>query len=318
MTAARVCTITLNPAIDLTAGIDGFREGQVNRVVWAQEDAGGKGVNVASFLAARGIAVTACGLMGADNAQSFETHVAAAAIAARFVPVPGRTRTNVKLVDTAKPAGEGVTDVNFPGFVASADDLATLDATLAELARDHAWFALAGSLPAGLADDTYARLVRRLKAAGCRVVLDTSGAALTAALAAAPDVVKPNIHELADAIGHVPEGRAAILAAAQALHGRGIGVVIVSMGPEGAIFSTGAEAVHAVPGAVAVRSTVGAGDAMVAGFIAASLEGRPLAEAARLATAFSMGVLEVIGPRLPAADVIAAHERAVRVERLRR
>lgn len=316
MVDTRVCTVTLNPAIDLTAGVDGLREGHVNRVTWSQEDPGGKGVNVASFLASRGIAVTAAGLMGEENAQTFATLFAARGIAARFLPVPGRTRTNVKLVDATKPAGEGVTDLNFPGFVAGEPHLAALETALAELEHEHAWFALSGSLPDGLPDDTYARLIRRLKGPGRCVVLDTSSTALAAAIAAAPDVIKPNIHELGEAIGYVPKGPAAILDAARTLHQRGIAVVIVSLGRDGAIFSDGDEAVHALPGEVAVRSTVGAGDAMVAGFIAASLEGRSLAERARLATAFSMGVLEGIGPRLPEDDVIAAHERAVRVERV--
>lgn len=310
---SRVCTVTLNPAIDLTAAVRHFTPGAVNRVLWDQEDPGGKGVNVASFLASWKIEVTATGLMGRENQEGFRALFAAKGIRDRFVPVVGRTRTNVKLVDEERGA-EGVTDINFPGFSATAGDLSRLSAILEDLTADHEWFVLAGSLPGDVPPEAYRHLIALLKAKGRRTVLDTSGAALAAGLEAAPHVIKPNEQELSDLLGRPVRGPAAALAAAGELHRRGVETVIVSMGAAGALFSDGQSAVMAVPPPVEVRSTVGAGDAMVAGYVAATLRGLPLPERARLATAFSLGTLTTLGPRLPPAAHVEASAAAVRVD----
>jgi len=314
--APRVCTVTLNPAIDLTAAVPDLTPGAVNRVLWDQEDPGGKGVNVASFLASAGVAVTATGLRGRDNDGAFRALFAAKGIEDRFVPVAGRTRTNVKLIDEERGAA-GVTDINFPGFSATHDDLERLSAILEELAADHEWFVLSGSLPGDVPPDIYRRIIQKLRARGRRTVLDTSGSALAAALEAAPHVIKPNEDELSELLGRPVRGPPAAMAAARDLHRRGVETVIVSMGAEGALFSEsrhGQHAVMAVPPRVAVRSTVGAGDAMVAGYVAAALRGLSLPESARLATAFSLGTLTTLGPRLPPMADVEAGAAEVRVD----
>ncbi|EYF05951.1 1-phosphofructokinase [Chondromyces apiculatus] len=317
--APRLCTVTPNPAIDRTAAVHGLTPGAVHRVLWEQDDAGGKGVNVASFLATWGLTVTATGLMGRDNADVLRALFAERGIDDRFVLVPGRTRTNIKLVDETR-GDASVTDLNFPGFSVSDPDLERLASTLTALSAEHTWFVLAGSLPPGAPADTYRRLVALLRAAGRRTVLDTSGAPLAAALApdagALPDVIKPNEHELSELLGHPIAGPDAALAAARTLHRRGVGTVIVSMGARGAVFSEGSAACLAVPPQVAVRSTVGAGDAMVAGYLVATLRGLPLADRARLATAFSLGTLTTLGPRLPPTAEVEARAAEVHVSPL--
>ena len=147
------------------------------------------------------------------------------------------------------------------------------------------------------------------------MLVDTSGPALLAAIDAAPDIVKPNIDELEELLGRRPVGDDAIVAAARSLLERGVRTVAVSMGPRGAIFVEGVQAVLALPPKVAVKSTVGAGDAMVAGLIDAKLQGLDLAESARLATAYALGALGEIGPRLPAADVVRSFVRDVTIRR---
>lgn len=311
----RICTVTLNPAIDHTAGVRDFRPSAVNRVLWEQEDPGGKGVNVAAFLGAYGMDVTATGLMGRENEGAFRALFGAKGIAHEFVPVAGRTRSNIKLIDEAKGPG-GVTDVNFPGFEATEADLKALESIIARLAQDHEWFVLSGSLPAGLLPETYGRLIRPLRERGRTVVLDTSGPALTAGLEAQPGVIKPNIHELEDILGRTLSGEDAILSAIADLHGRGIGTVIVSLGADGAIFSNGRTALKARPPEVPVRTTVGAGDAMVAGFVAGSVRGLPLEQRARLATAFAIAALGTLGPRLPPVRDVEARLPDIAIETL--
>ncbi|MBL8666710.1 MAG: 1-phosphofructokinase [Rhodospirillales bacterium] len=301
---ANIVTLTLNASIDQTARVPNFTAGEVNRVTWEQSDAGGKGVNVASFLADFGHALAVTGLLGEGNQQLFVRLFAEKGLIDRFVRVPGQTRINVKVVDDVL---DQVTDINFPGVSVDGAAVAAVTAAVMTLVDEGAKvFVLSGSLPAGVPTTIYRDLTASLKARGRTVVLDTSGEGLAHAIAAGPDVIKPNILELTELVGHPLEGDAAIVAAARGLRQQGIDLVAVSMGGRGAIFVDGGEAVHAEPPRVAIKSTVGAGDAMVAGIVHGSLQGFGGEDRARLATAFSLGALGEIGPRLPPRTVIDA------------
>ena len=305
-----IVTLSLNPAIDHTARIANFTAGRVNRVEWEQADAGGKGVNVASFLADAGVAVVATGMLGGGNIEPFAELFVRKGIVDRCVRLAGRTRVNVKIVD---PVLDQVTDINFPGLTPSEQELAQQTAILDELCAECDWFVLSGSVPAGVSADIYAQLLRRLKARGKRVLLDASGAPLAAAVGAGPDIIKPNIDELAELVGRPLSNQDEVLAAARSLVQEGVGLVAVSMGADGALFVDGEGAVLALPPAVEVRSTVGAGDAMVAGILVGTLRGLDLGRRARLATAFSLGALSAVGPDLPPAETIASFAERVRV-----
>jgi len=307
----RIATVTLNAAVDHTAFVPGFVAGEVNRVVADQADAGGKGVNVASFLHRFGHAVAVTGLLGRDNQEPFVRHFAGLPLTDRFVRVDGATRVNIKIVDEPH---QRITDINFPGVKAGAGDLADVAAAVERLADEGVdWFVLAGSLPAGLPATAWRDLAVALKRRGATVVLDTSGPALAAAIEAGPDAVKPNIAELSELVGRPLDSAADIVAAARDLQGRGIGLVAVSMGPRGAIFVDKDAAVLAVPPAVTVKSTVGAGDAMVAGIVHATLCGLAAGDRAALATAFSLGALGEIGPRLPPRPAVEAFAATVTI-----
>jgi 1-phosphofructokinase len=296
-----ITTLSLNPAIDHTAQVSRFTAGQVNRVAWEQADAGGKGVNVASFLAHAGLQVAATGLLGDQNDAPFVELFAHQGIADRCVRVPGRTRVNVKIVD---PELDQVTDINFPGLSPRAEDLAQLDEIIQRLCANSDWFVLTGSVPDGVPLDIYASLIDRLRQQGKQVMLDASGAPLAAAVKRAPDIIKPNIDELGELVGRQLESQAEVLDAARNLVEQGIGLVAVSMGGDGALFVESGTALLAQPPRVEVRSTVGAGDAMVAGILLGTLRGLDLAARARLATAFSLAALGEVGPHLPAMQVV--------------
>lgn len=306
----KIATITLNPAIDQTVFVDNFCVDQVNRGRAMQHDAGGKGVNVASFLADYGLTVTATGLLGTDNATIFERHFAAKGIADRFVRVPGLTRIGVKIVDEAR---QQTTDINMPGAEPPAGAMDALLTTIDALAADHDWFVLAGNLPPGLPADTSAAIIARLKARGRRVALDASGAALKAGLRAGPTLAKPNLDELRQ-ISEAPlTGNGEVARAARELCAGGVELAIISMGAKGALFTTATGSVLAVPPPVAVTSTVGAGDAMVAGTIAGLIQGLELAAIARLATAFSLAALARVGAHLPPRAELQASANRVMV-----
>lgn len=279
-------TVTLNPAIDRTVTISSFTPGAVNRVEAVCNTAGGKGVNVASALADDGRRVAVTGFLGRENAALFEALFAKKSIADRFVRIPGETRIGIKITD---PVTHETTDINFPGAAPRPEEIAALRQQIETL--DAPWVTLGGSLPPGVDPGFYRELVEILKARGRKVVLDTSGEPLRLAIEAAPAVIKPNIHELEAVLGEPLRDENAVIAAARALLNRGIELVVVSMGKEGACFAAANRVAIARPPRIPVRSTVGAGDAMVAGIVSAQIRGLPLEECARLGTAFSLAAL---------------------------
>jgi 1-phosphofructokinase family hexose kinase len=303
-------TITLNPAIDQTVAIPNFRADAVNRVAWKQDDAGGKGVNVASFLAEAGHKVSVTGFLGRENDALFKTLFHQKHIEDHCVRLPGETRVNIKIVDDAQ--GQ-VTDINYPGQSPTHQDVDALRNILHALAGSCDWFVFSGSVPADMSTDIYDELISPLKAQGKTVVLDTSGDALRFGLPAKPNLIKPNKAELEEILSTSLGSHAEVVAAARELIDSGIHYVVVSMGAEGALFIDRTQALHAQPPAVAVKSTVGAGDAMVAGTVAGLIGGHPLRTCATLATAFSMGALGEIGPRLPPMEKIHAMQKLVTV-----
>jgi 1-phosphofructokinase len=275
--------ITLNPAIDRTITIPNFQAGKVNRVQGEYSNAGGKGVNVASSLADAGHKIAVTGFLGRGNVALFERLFARKRIADHFVRLDGETRVGIKITD---PVLKETTDINFSGAEPLPSDLAALRAIVDHF--DAEWFVLAGSLPPGIETTIYRDLTAALTARGRKVALDTSGDSLNHAIGAVPSFIKPNIHELEGLVGRALPSREAVTEAARELVARGIEMVVVSMGEQGACF-VGAEGVlFATPPAIEVRSTVGAGDAMVAGVLSSRIRGLSLAETARVSTAFSV------------------------------
>lgn len=309
-TTTRIATLSLNPAIDHTVRISNFFAGQVNRVEWEQADPGGKGVNVASFLTHAGLPVVATGLFGNENIEPFVNLFERKGIDDRCVRLTGRTRVNVKITD---PVLDQVTDINFPGLSPRPEDLAQLHGTLDDLCADTEWFVLSGSVPAGVPNGIYAELVERLKQRGKRVLLDASGEPLALAVRQAPDIIKPNIDELGELVGQQLGSPAAVLVAARSLVASGIGLVAVSMGAEGALFVEAGAALLALPPKIEVKSTVGAGDAMVAGILVGGQRGLDLSGRARLATAFSLAALGEVGPTLPEMPLIESYMARVEI-----
>ncbi|AOY02409.1 1-phosphofructokinase [Jeongeupia sp. USM3] len=313
-----VVTVTCNPAIDLTVTLSALRAGEVNLALDAGRNAGGKGINVATCLADYGLAVTVTGFLGRDNAPVFERLFDDRGLANRMVGVDGETRINIKLVDEQC---RQTTDLNLPSFSVDADAQQALERELDTLAGNASWVVLSGSLPIGVPAGFYRFITALMHAQGVRVALDTSGEALRASLsgtasAALPDLVKPNRRELEQWAGRTLPTLADVVAAAQELQQRGIAQVVVSLGEEGALLVEADAARLAVPPTLAAGSTVGAGDALVAGLIAAQLEGRHGDDVLRRAVACASAKLAVVGPALPAQADIDAIAARVTIRRI--
>lgn len=310
-----VVTVTFNPAIDETITLDALHPGTVHRAQAVRFDPGGKGVIVAGCLADWGQRVVATGLLGKDNDAPFTELFAAKGIDDRFCRFSGLTRVNVKLVDR-----RDTTDINLPGAdVPPEQRQRGLDAVL-ELGGSGTVVVLAGSLPAHFPDDTYAHCIAALAARQVRVVLDTSGPPLAAALQAAagalPYAVKPNHSELEAWAGRRLPTRADLVSAARDLLARGVALVAVSLGSEGAVFVTRDAVLHARLPAMRPTSTVGAGDAMVAGIVAGINSGASIEDVARLGTAFAHSKLGQIGANLGDPAQVRSHAAHVVIERL--
>ena len=304
----KIATVTLNPAIDQTVRADHFRPNTVNYAQSMQFDAGGKGINVASFLTDAGYSVAVTGFLGQQNAEIFEQFLASKHIDDQLVRIPGSTRIGVKIVDEAN---QQTTDINMPGLPPPAEALDTLLETMKHLAGSCDWFVLSGTLPPGVPATTYATIITQLKGDGRQVALDTSRDALREGVLAGPSIVKPNVDELQQLTGQSLPDEVALEQAARHLLDGGIRLVVISLGERGAMFVDASSTLLATPPAVMVKSTVGAGDAMVAGLIAGQVQGLSLTNCARLATAFSLGAITSVGHNLPAPEIVQAYAQQV-------
>lgn len=303
-----VLTVTLNPAIDETIRIERLVRGQVHRAQSVAHNAGGKGVDVASCLVDWGTSVTVTGFLGAKNDALFEKLFKAKGIYDRFVRVEEETRINITIVDD-----EETTNIYLPGLVATTHDIAILEKVMDDMIEESPpdIAVLSGSLPTGCPSDIYAQMTETFAQKRIRVLADTSGEALKKLLDAdtLPFCVKPNKAELSEAVGRPLEDMDAIAAEARSLNDRGINLVVVSLGEDGALFSSGDQVFIASKEATLAGSTVGAGDVMVAG--------GDLMRIARLSTAFAVGKLGLFGPNLPDRTSLESIAEQVRIRRLR-
>lgn len=275
-----IVTITPNPSLDRTYELAQLSRGEVNRAVADRIDPGGKGVNVSRALSAAGHRTTAVLPLGGPAGLLLAELLRHQGIEVATVTVRGETRVNISVAE----AGGTLTKINAPGPELTAEESATL---LAAVRRDFtgpevSWLACCGSLPRGLAPEWYAELVAQVHDGGARIALDTSGPALLAALAARPDVVKPNRDELAEAVGRPLAAISDAVDAAGELRKRGAQQVLASLGADGMLLVAEEGSWYGRAPVASVRSDVGAGDASLAGFLGAGGSG-PKALAAALA-----------------------------------
>lgn len=259
-----IVTLTPNPSIDRTIEVDSFARGDVLRATASHVDPGGKGINVARVIVAnhgKARAVFPCGGAEGDHLKRL---LIDAGIDALTVTIDGAVRSNVAVVES-----DGITTkLNEQGPRLQPNDVAALvDATVAA-AESATWVALCGSLPLGVDDKLYATIIERVRDFDCRVAVDSSGAPLVSALAARPALVKPNRQELAQATGTSIRTLGDAVEAATQVQRAGVDVVLASLGADGALLVTSDAVLHAVSVVAHPRSTVGAGDALLAGYLA--------------------------------------------------
>ncbi|MDN4477609.1 1-phosphofructokinase [Demequina sp. SYSU T00039] len=290
-----IVTLTPNPSVDRAVTLDALVRGEVLRASDVRVDAGGKGVNVARAITAQGGDAIAVLPVGGPEGHLLEELLDAADVPRRSVAITGSARMNISVLE---PDGT-TTKLNEPGpELAEAEVEAMLDATL-EAAAGAAWVVGCGSLPPGAPVDLYGQLVARVHAGGGKVAIDSSGPALAAAVAATPDLIKPNHEELEELVGRALPTLGDVQDAARDLVAQGIGIVCVSLGRHGALLVTADELLHSWATITTPLSTVGAGDCMLAGMLHGLTRGLDHDDALAEGVAWGAAAVTLPGSRVP-------------------
>ncbi len=280
-----ILTVTLNAAIDRTVAVPSFRQGRRHRAVEANTAAGGKGVNVARALKLLDRPVIATGLAGGPTGARLVERMAEESILTDFSWIAGESRTNLAVVD---PTSGEQTEINERGPDVTSDELDRFLEKLLYLARGSRICVIAGSLPPSVPASFCARMVAELKQLGVEVILDTEGEPLMAGLRAGPAAVTPNASEAEGAVGHEFNDREDLLLGLRSLVELGAGEAVITReegcvaslleGSERRLYEVTAPSLEPI-------SSVGSGDAFLAGFATARFDGRSPQECVRFAVA---------------------------------
>jgi len=306
-----IVTLTPNPCIDRTIRLDRLVAGSLNRAHSATSEAAGKGVNVSYALATEGVETVAVLPLAAQSAVEY-LGLLADAVPLAAVPIAGAMRVNLSIIESDGT----VTKVNEPGPPLSAADADAI-VTAAASASRAGWIVGCGSLPPGAPRDLYGRLAR-LATGDRRIAVDSSGDALAAATTAGIALVKPNREELQELVRRPVATLGDVVDAARGLIARGCGAALVSLGADGAVYVDAHTATHAEARVADTGNPVGAGDALLAGFLAAGAR----IGALPVAVAWAVAAVRSHGTRMRAvteADraAVVVHARIDETRRLR-
>ncbi len=299
-----ITTLTLNPSIDRTVRLETLRVGEVQRVLETRIEAGGKGVNIARALSTNGTSVRAIFPVDNGTRSEFLDELEPLGVVCHPFTRGQRTRTNLSITEldgtTTKlnESGPPLEPVVFEGLLQAAVDT-----------EGTGMLAAAGSLPGDADVQTYAQLAERLSSPESNLAVDTSGASLAAMVGVPCGVVKPNLEELESLVeGSLPT-IGDVIEAATEFHHKGWTAVLVSLGPDGAVLIDADGVYHGRADVQAVRNTVGAGDATLAGYLSAKTAGAGGPEA--LAEALAWAHAAVTSPGTGAPPVGAKDRAAV-------
>lgn len=296
-----IYTVTLNPAIDKTVEIPGFTAGKVNRIQSLRVDAGGKGINVTKCLTNLGTDSTAAMLVGGSSGKNIQQMLAEQNIRTLAVSVSGETRTNLKIID---PTGHSNTDINEPGPFVGEEALDELKKQIAQQIHAGDAVILSGSLPKGADPATYKTWCTYFQELGALVYLDADGEAMKEGIQAVPYMVKPNDEELSRLLGKPLETLEDLVQAGQSLLNMGIQDVVISLGSKGGLFLNREGCFLAEALKVPVRSTVGAGDSMVAAMAYGKEKNLPRQQQIQLAVAMGAASVMCDGTQAPDRELV--------------
>ncbi|MBS1151906.1 MAG: fructose-phosphate kinase [Myxococcaceae bacterium] len=308
-----IVTVTMNPAVDQTAWVERLEPGEVHRVLETHLDPAGKGINVSRMAHRLGWPTIAFGFVAGEIGNLVARALDAERVQHHFVRISGQTRVNTTLVERENGRASSF---YAPGPAVPPDAAQSLDALLRFWIQAGRVLVLAGSLPPGIPANAYADYVRVAKRLGVKVIVDSDGNSMREAVAAVPDLIKPNVAEAERLLERKLPDLASIRLAARELAGRGIGTVIISMGADGALCIDQNRTWHVHPLVVQRLSTVGSGDSMIAGLAVALARGGSIEEGLRLGTAAGAATAMTPGTALGTSAEVAELLPRVRLEEL--
>jgi 1-phosphofructokinase family hexose kinase len=308
-----IYTVTLNPAVDRELSVPAMEFDSVLRASESRVDFGGKGFNVSRLLKGMGAPSTAVGFLGGRAGELLQDGLQSLGIGTDFVWVPGETRTNVSIVTHSH---DHYIKVNEKGPLVDLAKQEELLAKIDSLASPGDWWVLAGSLPPGVPDDFYARIVSVLNKHDAQAILDTSGESLRFGCVEKPFLVKPNAEEARALTGLPMRTPSEIAAASAEICRMGAQNVIVSMGKAGALLhaSEGTWLTHTPK--IKEKNPIGAGDSMVGGLVWALTQGITLKEALGWGVASGAATASLPGTEVGTRPLIEELFAQVRFERL--
>lgn len=308
-----IYTLTLNPAIDRELTVPAMEFDSVLRASASRIDFGGKGFNVSRLLTSMGASSTAVGFLGGRAGELLQDGLHSLGIDTDFVWVDGETRTNVSIVTESHDHYIKVNEKGPPVDEAKQGELLS---KIEMLARPGDWWVLAGSLPPGVGEGFYARIVRILGSRESRVILDTSGESLRLGCLAGPYLVKPNAEEAQVLTGLPLTTSAEIAAAAAEIRRMGAQNVLISLGKLGALLHTGGGTWLIRSPGIQEKNPIGAGDSMVGGLVWALTQGMTLREAVGWGVASGAATASLEGTEVGSRPLIEELVSRVRYERL--
>lgn len=259
----KIVTLTLSPAFDMHCHAENLVLEHENLVYMDLCQAGGKGVNISRALSGNGTANLALLVLGEENADSFLRNLDADGVTYDAITIPGRIRENITI-----HTGNTETRISFPGFRVTADVLPQVEEKLLALADPETVITMTGRVAEGMAVADVMAMLRKAAQKGAKIVVDSRSFSLENLKALKPWLIKPNQEEISTYLGREISSLEQTLAEAEALQKAGIANVMISMGGDGALLVCEAGAFLAKPPRVEVKSTIGAGDSSIAGFIA--------------------------------------------------
>lgn len=279
-----IIAVSMNPSIDRIINVQELKTGKLNRALASSVSAGGKGINIANNISIFTNDILLTGFVGNKNCEVIDDCVKKLqdqGIEIDFVEIDGSNRTNIKIIEESGR----LTEVNEPGFQVTEKEIELLKNKLFDRAIPGNIFILTGSVPKGVDKSIYANLTKELKLKGAQVYVDSDGEALKAAVECVPNVIKPNEYEILDLFSEKNVSEKLLISRARELVDKGIETVIVSRGSRGSLF-VNKDAVYQCDAiSVDVKSTVGAGDAMLSAFTYAMSNNKSFEECIRLSVA---------------------------------
>lgn len=279
-----ILTVTLNAAIDKRYVVEEFCVGEVNRIKECAYTPGGKGLNVSKPAAIAGAEVVATGFVGGHAGKYIEECLKDFHIKSAFYHLAEESRSCINIWDETNRVQ---TEFLEPGFTVGEGEFAKFQEKFSELVKEADVVAMSGSVPRGLDEKAYPVLIDIVKKAGKKVILDTSGKLLEEGIQARPTMIKPNIDEIRMLTDKPCSDLGEIVRAAKEIHQRGVEVVVVSLGSDGALCACVDGVYRAAVPKINAVNTVGCGDSMIAGFALAFEAGEPPAEGLKRASAMS-------------------------------